>query len=218
MVAPRRVPRDRTRDVARVFDDWAKAGRDEGMAERHLITARPALEALELGPGVRLLDLGTGNGWAARYAIEQGAQAVGVDVARRMLVKARRLDPRVRLLQADLTALPFADDSFGAGFSMEALYYADDVERALAEAARVLAPGARLDALIDYYEENEASHGWPEKTGVSMTLVDEAGWGELFERAGFTDVGTDRVRSDADVTADWKAEHGSLHIRGIVPG
>ncbi len=209
---------EQTRDVARVFDDWAQDDRDDGMAERHLLTARPVLDELDPSPGMRLVDLGTGNGWAARYAAQQGAHAVGVDAARAMLAKARRHPPRVPLVQADLTALPFTRASFDAAFSMEALYYADPVDQALLEARRVLAPGARLDALVDYYAENEASHGWPEKTGVSMTLLSEAGWAEAFEAAGFEDVETARVRSDADVAADWKAEHGSLHVTGIAPG
>lgn len=209
---------EQTRDVARVFDDWAQADRDEGMAERHLLTARPVLDELDPSPGTRFVDLGTGNGWAARYAAQQGADVVGVDAARAMLAKARSHEPPVPLVQADLTALPFARASFDAAFSMEALYYADPLDQALLEARRVLAPGARLNALVDYYAENEASHGWPEKTGVSMTLLSEAGWAQAFETAGFEDVETARVRSDADVTADWKAEHGSLHVTGIAPG
>lgn len=208
---------EQTHDVVRVFDDWAHEGRDEGMAERHLLTAGPVLERLELGPGTRLVDLGTGNGWAAQLAAERGARAVGVDAAQRMLSRARERTRGVGLVRGDFTALPFADGSFDLAFSMEALYYADDLDAALREAVRVLDAGGSLHALIDYYEGNPASQGWPELTGVRMHRLGEDGWARAFERAGFAGVETSRIRADDERVDDWKATHGSLYVRGTRP-
>lgn len=205
---------EQTRDVADVFDSWADEGRDEGMAERHWLTAGQVLDAIELGPGRRFLDLGTGNGWAAHFAAEQGALALGLDAAPRMLARARRRTRGVDLALADFTALPLADGSIDVAFSMEALYYAGDLDEALIEAHRVLAPGGRLHALIDYYEGNPASQGWPEKTGVEMHRLSDDEWARSLERAGFADVETRRVRADDDRVDGWKAEHGSLYVAG----
>lgn len=205
---------EQTRDVADVFDSWADEGRDEGMAERHWLTAGRVLDAIELGPGTRFLDLGTGNAWAAQYAAEQGAIALGLDAAPRMLARARQRTRGVELALADFTALPLADGSIDVAFSMEALYYAGDLDQALREAHRVLAPGGRLHALIDYYEGNPASRGWPEKTGVEMHRLSDDQWARGLERAGFADVETSRVRADDERVDDWKAEHGSLYVAG----
>lgn len=204
---------DPTRDVARVFDGWAREGRDEGMAERHRLTAGPVLERLDVD-GARLLDLGAGNGWAARAAARRGARSVGLDAARDMLAKGRGQRPRVELVQAAFDPLPFADASFDVAFSMEAVYYADDLEAALREVRRVLAPDAPFHAVIDYHEGNPASEGWPEKTGVPMHRLDDEGWARAFREAGFEAVATERVRVDDERVADWKADHGSLHVRG----
>lgn len=202
-----------------VFDEWAREGRDEGMEERHSVTALPVLEAMDL-EGTRLLDLGTGPGWAVREAAARGGSGVGVDASPEMLARAReRGGPGAAFVRADLGALPVPEGAFGAAFSMEAMYYAADLGQALAEVRRVLEAGAAFHALVDYYEENEASHGWPELTGLEMHLLSQEGWVEAFEAAGFAEAGAERVVApeDADV-AGWKKDLGSLHVWGRVPG
>lgn len=206
------MPGETSREVARVFDSWAKQGRDEGMEDRHGLSARPVLESLELAEGDRFLDLGAGNAWAATWARAAGAQALAVDVSRRMLSRARERSPRPELVQASFEALPFADASIDVAFSMEALYYAEELERALREAARVLSPGGSLHALVDFYEGNPASENWPEETGIPMHRLSAGQWEDAFEEAGFEDVQTQRMRSEEG--EGWRAEHGSLYVRG----
>lgn len=207
-------------DVAESFDSWARARRDEGMARRHRLTAEPVLDDLGLGPGQRLLDLGTGNGWAVRIARDLGASGIGVDAAPEMLVRAR--DHGVPVVRAAFGALPFHDAAFDQVFSMEAIYYATDVPRTLAEIRRVLVPGGEHHAVLDYYEGNEASRDWPRVTGVEMTRLSEDGWADAFEAAGFVDVATERIRLPKDRIPDadhaWMTQVGSLHVEGRRPG
>jgi ubiquinone/menaquinone biosynthesis C-methylase UbiE len=201
-----------------VFDQWAREGRDEGMAERHGVTAAPVLEAMDL-EGTRLLDLGTGEGWAVREAVARDGTGVGVDASEEMLARARtRSGAGAAFVRADLEGLPFPEAAFGAAFSMEAMYYAADLGQALAEVRRVLEGGAGFHALVDYYEENEASHGWPEKTGLEMHRLPEEGWGRAVREAGFADVSVERVVAPAEAdVAEWKKELGSLHVAGRAP-
>lgn len=212
---------DQTRDVSRTFDDWAETGRGEGMEEGHRQTAGHLLDQLTVEPGDRFLDLGTGIGWAARDMATRGAKAVGIDVAPRMLARARRASgPRVEYALASFEALPFEDQTFDLAFSMEALYYAGDLGQALVEVARVMAPDGRIEILIDYYKENTASHGWPELTGVQMHLLSEAGWLQALVDAGFGQASSRRLTApaDDDSVEAWKREQGTLHITAFEPG
>lgn len=198
-------------DVEELFDSWAREGVADDAAERHRWTAGQVLEEMDLGPDVRFVDLGTGNGWACREAGRRGAAAVGVDLSPGMLAAAQRRGG-ADYLRATFDRLPFRDGSVDVVFSMEAIYYAPDLEAALADVTRVLVPGGRHDAVVDYYEENEASHGWPQECGVPMHLLSEAEWADAFRRSGLVDVRTERVRvPDAD---GWRAEVGSLHVTG----
>lgn len=195
--------------VDEVFTNWAREGRGERMEQSHRETAGPALAGMRIRPGSRFLDLGAGNGWAARAAAERGAKAVAVDVSFEMLRRARKT-LGVEAVRADLARLPFKDATFGAAWSMEALYYVPALREALAEAARVLEPEAEAAVVVDRYRENAASHGWDEMLGVPMHLLSEDEWRAATKDAGFSSVASGRLR---DLSADdWRRAEGSLHI------
>ena len=78
--------------------------------------------------------------------------AVGMDVSSQMLARAQaRLGLRVGLVRGSAFRLPFTTDSFQGAVSAFVLRNLRDLEGAMAELARVLAPGARI-ALLDATE------------------------------------------------------------------
>jgi SAM-dependent methyltransferase len=96
----------------------------------------------------RVLEVGSGRGetseWIAR---ETGADVVAIDQSERMveLTRARGIDARV----GDVQALPFEDDEFDCVVAAWMLYHVPDLERGIAELARVLRPGGRLVAVTN---------------------------------------------------------------------
>lgn len=202
--------------VGDVFSEWARSGRGERMESSHRVTAGRVLDAIDARAGERFLDLGTGNGWAARELAARGMRAVGVDLSLDMLRRARERGG-VDVVRASFEALPFRDGAFASLFGMESIYYAGDVDAALRECARVLRDGGTADLVLDYYAENDASHSWPDLTGVTMRLMPEAEWRARLRDAGFADVASARVRAPPGVGDAWLATEGSLHVCGTRP-
>jgi SAM-dependent methyltransferase len=121
-------------------------------AEHQELYLRPAyiaaLDALGVGEGTRLLDVGCGAGLALRLAADRGADIAGLDAAPGLLVYARRRVPGAAIVQGDLELLPFDDDTFDAVTGFNSFPYAADPVAALREATRVTTPGGRILALV----------------------------------------------------------------------
>lgn len=103
----------------------------------------PLVSAVIAAAPERILEVGCGWGeLAAWIAQDTGAEMIATDLSPRMveLARARGLDARV----ADVQALPFDDESFDAVVAAWMLYHVPDLERGLAELARVLRPGGAL--------------------------------------------------------------------------
>jgi SAM-dependent methyltransferase len=96
-----------------------------------------------------VLEVGGGQGeLAERMQEELGARVAFVDQSERMveLARARGIDDaRV----GDVQELPFADASFDTAVAAWMLYHVPDLDRGLAELARVLEPGGRLVAVTN---------------------------------------------------------------------
>ena len=107
-----------------------------------------ALEALGVGAGTRMLDIGCGAGLALRLAADRGATVSGLDAAPGLLAYARRRVPSATIVQGELQSLPFPDHAFDVVTAFNSFQYAADPVAALREAKRVTAPGGRILALI----------------------------------------------------------------------
>jgi 2-polyprenyl-6-hydroxyphenyl methylase/3-demethylubiquinone-9 3-methyltransferase len=97
----------------------------------------------ELG-GRRVLDAGCGGGLVARELAAAGAEVVGVDRSRGSLGVARRAAGPIGSFapaQGRLERLPFAGGAFDAVVAADVLEHVPDLPAAVAELARVLAPG-----------------------------------------------------------------------------
>jgi SAM-dependent methyltransferase len=105
-------------------------------------------EHLDVPPGSRILDLGGGSGWVSELLLTFGYRPVTIDLSRAMVrLGVRRLAGRrmeARFAVADMAALPFRPATFDAVVVIDALHHAPDVRSVLAEAFRVLKPGARF--------------------------------------------------------------------------
>lgn len=221
--------------LAKTFDEWASNGRDASMEQGHGDVVGQVIAEMGISSGQQILDLGCGNGWATRLLAKSssGVSSIGIDISPEMIARAEELHSftiRARYEVGPFEKIDFADGKFDRVFSMEALYYAVDLDASLVEILRVLKPGGAADIVIDYFTENAGTASWADATGVPMHYLGEAEWKARFEGAGFGDVNLRRVidtraadesKWEPDVChptfESFKAAHeaGSLWIRGV---
>jgi ubiquinone/menaquinone biosynthesis C-methylase UbiE len=101
--------------------------------------------------GASVLDIPCGGGLAFRgLGTGQAVRYVAADISPYMLQRARREAGRrgvqgaIEFVEADVTALQFADDSFDLCVTYNGLHCLPDPRAALAELVRVLRPGGTL--------------------------------------------------------------------------
>ncbi|GAB3108259.1 hypothetical protein GCM10027160_05920 [Streptomyces calidiresistens] len=114
-----------------------------------LAVARAELVPPARRSGAVLVDLGCGGGLLAPHLRHHGYRHVGVDLSPRSLAVAR--EHGVRVVRADVTAVPLPDGVADVVVAGEILEHVPDLPRAVAEACRLLRPDGLLvvDTLAD---------------------------------------------------------------------
>jgi ubiquinone/menaquinone biosynthesis C-methylase UbiE len=133
---------------AQHYDEWYQrpGGARVLKLERALIK-----RYLEPRPGERLLDIGSGTGIHLEWFRELGLQVTGLDASPYMLEQARsRLRGGADLHLGWAEHLPFEDNEFDLATLINTLEFAEDPEKALAEAFRVTNRRVVLGVLNKY--------------------------------------------------------------------
>src|ERR1700733_14174810 len=103
--------------------------------------------------GKRIVDLGCGFGWFARWARTQGAaEVIALDLSENMLARARAetTDPAVQYVLADLECLELPETAFDLAYSSLTFHYIVDFGGLVRPVFRALVPGAHLVFTIEH--------------------------------------------------------------------
>ena len=130
---------------------WA-SGDYPSMVETFLLPLGPRLvEACDIRPGLRVLDVAAGTGNAAVPAARLGATVTASDLTPELLEAGRRraeaAGVQLDWVEGDAEHLPFADASFDVVMSAIGVMFAPHHRAAADELVRVCAPGGTVGLL-----------------------------------------------------------------------
>ncbi|WKG05805.1 class I SAM-dependent methyltransferase [Mycolicibacterium sp. HK-90] len=156
--------------------------------------AKLATDVAKISPSDHVVDVGCGPGTAVRTAARRGARVTGVDPSPAMLRVARAVTRTGGITWSEGTAedLPVADGAATVVWALATVHHWQDVDKAVAEARRVLTPGGRLITIERQSPSGAtglASHGWTRQqaeafgalcrdTGFDKVSVAERGSGK----------------------------------------
>lgn len=110
----------------------------------------------------KILDIGCGEGQISRRlaGADPSRRVVGVDPTPRQIEVARERGGDVEYRIASVDSLPFADAEFDTVVTCLVFEHVDDLEGAVREVARVLAPGGRFVFLLNHPLLQTPNSGW----------------------------------------------------------
>jgi SAM-dependent methyltransferase len=165
------------------------------------------LDVAGVAPGLRVLDVGCGNGVYLDEMRARQTNAVGCDLSLGML---RSAAAHSALLNADVTKLPLRDNSFDVVLAPHMLYHVRDREAAAHEMRRVLRPDGACVAVTNGTQHmrslrelveaaaNQGSSGWEMRNPSTHAFSLENGGSQL--AAAFSSVTCVRPPGAAAVT------------------
>jgi SAM-dependent methyltransferase len=113
-----------------------------------LIMAEQLVEAADLQPGHKVLDVASGNGNAALAAARRFGEVTTLDYVPMLLEEGRQRAEAeglpIDFLEGDAENLPFEDASFDVVLSTLGVMFAPDQDKAASELLRVVKPGGTI--------------------------------------------------------------------------
>ncbi len=145
-----------------VDDEIAQWWQDEftdGVDPEYVDQILPLIVA-SLGDAPTVVDIGTGEGQAARALAACGANVWGIDPMAAQVRVATERGGGPLYVQGEAAALPYPTDSMDAALASLVFEHIDDLDGAVAEIARVLRPGGRFLFLLNHPLLQTPDSGW----------------------------------------------------------
>lgn len=139
-----------TLQKAKIHEEWVDNYRTPENEKFYAMAFDYIAQAFAAPRGATVLDAGCGSCAKSKNLVDRGFQVVGSDLSESALALARealqgtRYADSIRLEQQNLLKLTFNDGSFDYAVCWGVLMHVPEVDRAIAELSRIMAPNGRL--------------------------------------------------------------------------
>ena len=141
-------PQEQLRSTQDYYDQFSTSYERERHHGYHRLIDDLELELVRrYGTGRDILEAGCGTGLLLEEATRVGRSAIGLDLSRGMLARARARG--LRVVQGSLTQIPLPNACVDLVYCMKVLAHVPPIRQAIAELARVTRPGGYL--LLEFY-------------------------------------------------------------------
>jgi ubiquinone/menaquinone biosynthesis C-methylase UbiE len=155
-------------------------------AYRQYHSYRPIVDILQLQSGERFLDVGCGQGYVLKWALQQTNYGYGIDLSTEALKIASQTVPTALLSLSQGESLPFHSECFDKINCGGVLEHFQSIEQGLVEFYRVLKPGGIAVIIVPnsnfkFWTEDQKGTSQQE---IRETLKDRNEWRDLINNAG----------------------------------
>jgi len=162
-----------------------------------------------------LLDIGTGTGHVIRTLAHRIGFGLGIDLSLDMLAVARaNLEAagvtNAQVRHGDMYQLPAADGAFDCAVLHQVLHFAELPAAAIAEAARVVAPGGRLFVVDLAPHDDETLRTEFRHRRLGFADAEIQSW---FEHAGLEAGAIHRLPGKVAATVIWEARRPGVAVQ-----
>ena len=139
------------------------------------------LDKVRLRPGQKVLDIGCGNGKMVEYIADAyGVLGCGFDISGAAIGAARRrtagIKDRLDFCQGSINGMRYGEESFDTVFSVDTLYFTDDMKETVREILRWIKPGGYFAAFFSEFlfsKDDPMEKLTPFGTGLARVLQGE---------------------------------------------
>ncbi|MDO1450971.1 methyltransferase domain-containing protein [Rhodocytophaga aerolata] len=161
----------------------------EKMSQNNAFLYQQAFQLMDIQPTDRVLEIGFGHGQFLAQTVELASDGwvAGVDFSEDMILAASYRYAtlieagKLAIVQGDITAIPYADNTFTKVFALNTIYFIDDPLGALQELYRVLRTGG-MGCIGIRTASTMKNHAF---TQYGFTCYELPQVEELFLQAGF---------------------------------
>jgi SAM-dependent methyltransferase len=153
------MPEQPDEDLWETHADWWIQGFTDGADPEYTEQILP-LAMSEMSGFSRILDIGCGDGQISRLLAESGAQVIGVDPTWNQISVAQERAGGPSYLRAGAAALPVASGACDGAVACLVFEHIDDLDGAIDEVSRVLAPGGRFSFFLNHPLLQTPGSGW----------------------------------------------------------